>query len=85
MNRIKLGDECTKFFHAMATISHRRNSIPQLLNDEGALITDHARKADLIWSSFRGRMGITSNPTMAFDLTNLIEPCEDLNSLVDPF
>jgi hypothetical protein len=29
VNRIKLGDECTKFFHAMATISFRRNSIQQ--------------------------------------------------------
>lgn len=26
VNRIKLGYECTKFFHAMATISYRRNS-----------------------------------------------------------
>jgi hypothetical protein len=35
VNRIKFGDECTKFFHAMATISYRRNSIPQLKNEEG--------------------------------------------------
>ena len=28
VNRIKFGDECTKYFHAMATISFRRNSIP---------------------------------------------------------
>jgi hypothetical protein len=27
VNRIKHGDECTKFFHAMATVSFRRNSI----------------------------------------------------------
>jgi hypothetical protein len=33
VNRIKFGDECTKFFHAMATVSYRRNCIPQLLND----------------------------------------------------
>ena len=27
VDRIKLGDECIKFFHGMATISYRRNSI----------------------------------------------------------
>jgi hypothetical protein len=27
INRIKLGDECTKFFHGMATISYRRSAI----------------------------------------------------------
>jgi hypothetical protein len=35
VNIIKFGDECTKFFHAMATISYRRNSISQLRNEEG--------------------------------------------------
>ena len=29
VNRVKFGDECTKFFHAMATISYRRNTISQ--------------------------------------------------------
>jgi hypothetical protein len=70
VNRIKLGDECTKFFHAMATISFRRNSISQLINDDGATIQDHAGKADLIWSSFKGRMGVTTNPTMIFNLAD---------------
>jgi len=26
-NKVKFGDECTKFFHSMATISYRRNTI----------------------------------------------------------
>lgn len=30
VNRVKFGDECTKFFHGMATISYRRNTISQL-------------------------------------------------------
>jgi hypothetical protein len=85
VNRIKLGDDCTKFFHAMATISYRRNSIPQLTNEEGAVISDHAGRADMIWSSFRGRMGVTTNPTMVFDLAELITPHEDLSPLVAPF
>lgn len=38
INRIKLGDECTKFFHGMATISFRRNSISQIMYDEGICI-----------------------------------------------
>lgn len=84
VNRIRLGDECTKFFHAMATISNRRNSIPQLINDDGAMICDHAGKADLIWNSFRGRMGITTNPVMAFDLASLIQTHEGLQSLTEP-
>ena len=33
INRIKLGDECTKFFHTMATVSYRRNTITQLKDD----------------------------------------------------
>lgn len=79
VNRIKLGDECTKFFHAMATISFRRNSISQILNEQGIWIQDHDGKAGLLWSSFKGRMGITSNPTMLFDLPNLIVAADDLN------
>ena len=35
VDRIKLGDECIKFFHGMATISYRRNSISQIMNDQG--------------------------------------------------
>lgn len=35
INRIKYGDECTKYFHSMATISYRRNLIAQIQDDYG--------------------------------------------------
>jgi hypothetical protein len=85
VNRVKLGDECTKFFHAMATISHRKNSIPQLLNDDGAWILDHDGKAALIWNSFKARMGVSTEPTMLFDLQTLFNIQDDFTSLVEPF
>jgi hypothetical protein len=50
----------------MATISHRRNAISQIMNDEGVWIQDHEGKAGLLWNSFRNKMGTTSSPTMFF-------------------
>jgi len=84
VNRIKLGDECTKFFHGMATISYRRNSIAQIMNDQGIWIHDHEGKADLLWNSFRNRMSTTSSPTMLFYLSSLVTPVNDLDSLAAP-
>jgi len=48
VNRVKFGDECTKYFHAMATLSFRRNSIPQMLDDSGSFVSNHESKAALI-------------------------------------
>ena len=62
VNRIKFGDECTKFFHAMATVSYRKNTISQLLNEDGVMISDHEGKAGLLWSAYKNRMGISLNP-----------------------
>jgi hypothetical protein len=52
VNRIKFGDECTKFFHAMATNSFRKNTISQLVDDNGLLFSDHESKATLLWTSY---------------------------------
>jgi hypothetical protein len=84
VNRVKFGDECTKFFHAMATISHRQNSIPQL-NEQGLWVQDHEGKAGLLWNSFRKRMGVTTSPVMIFDLQSLITAAPGLDELVLPF
>jgi hypothetical protein len=84
-SKVRFGDECTKFFHAMATISHRKNAISQILNDEGAWIQDHEGKACLMWTAFKNRMGVSNGITMHFDLESLITPRDDLQDLVDPF
>jgi hypothetical protein len=69
----------------MATISHRRNSIPQLLNEQGQWVQDHEGKAGLLWNAFKKRMGVSSNPTMVFDLQSLITAVPDLENLALPF
>jgi hypothetical protein len=85
VNRVKFGDECTKFFHGMATISYRRNTISQLKNEHGVWIQDHDGKAGLLWNSFRQRMGMSSSPTMLFDLSSLITPVDGMDTLAAPF
>jgi hypothetical protein len=69
----------------MATNSYRRNTITQLQNENGDWIQDHEGKAGLLWTSYRQRMGMTSSPIMYFDLSELITPVEELDSLVAPF
>jgi hypothetical protein len=54
-----LGDAGTSFFHANATIQHRRNLIPQLTNSDGIVVTSHKDKEQLIWEGFKIRLGIS--------------------------
>jgi len=85
-NKVKFGDECTKFFHAMATISYRRNAISKVKNENGIWVQDHEGKAGILWNTFKNRMGISSEVTMHFDLHSILTPRgEDLELLVQPF
>ena len=84
-NKIKLGDENTKFFHAMATISYRKNAISQLKDNNGNWVADHDGKAALLFLAYKNRMGVSQQPQMQFDLNNLINVNMDLESLVQPF
>jgi hypothetical protein len=69
----------------MAMISYRRNSIAQILNENGVWVQDHEGKVGLLWSAFRNRIGVSTNPAMLFDLPNLIEPVDGLQDLAEPF
>ena len=82
---VTLGDASTKFFHAQATIKHRRNFITRLDNDQGSSFYSHHEKAELIWLSFKERLG-TSNPSpLHFDLPSFFVNNTDLSSLVLEF
>jgi hypothetical protein len=43
------------------------------------------RKAGLLWSAFRNRMGYTSSPNMIFDLSSMFTALDGLDLLVNPF
>jgi hypothetical protein len=74
----KFGDENSNFFQAMATERYRRNSISALINDQGQQVSDHAGKEEIIYDSFKARLGTKCNPQMAFNLEELISPIEGL-------
>lgn len=42
---------------------------------------DHAEKAEIIYQTFQQRMGVSTLPTMHFDLPDLMDTVNDLHSL----
>jgi hypothetical protein len=54
---IKMSEDNTKIFHAMATQRMRRNAISMLKAGDGSIITDHDEMARLLWSEYKERMG----------------------------
>lgn len=82
---IKVGEENSKFFHAMASERLRRNSISSLQRDDGSTVHDHAQMAGILWTSFKNRMGQAQGITMGFDLSTLLQPVDGLDDLVASF
>ena len=69
----------------MATISYRCNSILQLQNEHGVWVQDHESKAGLLWTSFKNRLGVTTNLVMLFNLDSFIDPVHYLDDVIAPF
>jgi len=82
---ILVGEENSKFFHAMASERMRRNSISSLTAPDGTVCSDHTQMAELLWNSFKGRMGVSHEVNMLFDLAGLIQPVLGLEELSVPF
>ena len=83
---IKLGEENSKFLHAMASERMRKNSIASL-KTQGmtAPISDHDQMAEILSASFKNRMGQAQGISMGYDLTTLIQPVRGLEELSQPF
>lgn len=81
----KFGDENTKFFHAAATERFRQNTITSLETEDGRIIHELFQKAALLFENFKARMGQTTQPQMHYNLEELINMQEGLDSLSSPF
>jgi exonuclease III len=79
------GDICSRFFHAHATIKHRKNSIPTLTDDNGTMFFEHEHKSDLLWEAFKCRLGSSDFSDIGFDLSELLTTNEQLQGLDYPF
>ena len=68
-----MGEENSKFFHAMASECMRKNSIASLkttgMDDP---VSDHDQMAGILWASFKNRMGQAQGISMGYDLDTLI-------------
>jgi hypothetical protein len=82
---VRLGDENTRFFHANATIRHRRNITTSLLGQDGEPVLEHFQKADLLWTEFKQRLGTFEFQGMLFNLNNLLTSNLDLSSIEELF
>eukprot|EP00267_Zea_mays_P046159 XP_020398507.1 uncharacterized protein LOC109941711 [Zea mays] len=79
------GDICSRFFHAHATIKHRKNSIATLTDDNGITFLEHEHKYDLLWEAFKCRLGSSDFSGIGFDLSELLTSNEQLHGLDSPF
>ena len=80
-----MGEENSKFFHAMASERLHRNTIASPSVAGSDPVSDHSQMARILWASFKNRMGQDQGINMGFDLQNLIQPVPGLQSLSEPF
>jgi mannosylglycoprotein endo-beta-mannosidase len=85
MRWIKVGEDNTKFFHAMATQRFRRNNISGLKDENGDIVSDHHQMAGIILSKFKERMGQSRGITIGFNLDRILQPVEGLEVLTRDF
>jgi hypothetical protein len=62
-----------------------KNSITSLQDTLGNNLYGHDAKAEHLWNSFKERLGMTEHSQMIFDLSQLIQPVDDLHQLEIPF
>jgi hypothetical protein len=74
-----------QFFHSIATIQHSRNAITMLKNRDGFELFSHEDNAQLLWETYKERLGNSEFSNIYFDLNDLIHPIQSLDELQSPF
>jgi mannosylglycoprotein endo-beta-mannosidase len=82
---IKVGEENTKFFHAMATQRYRRNTISGLKVDSGEVISDHQQMDGIVFNKYKERMGVSKGINMSLDIAGFLPYVDGLENLTRPF
>jgi hypothetical protein len=80
-----MGDENTAFFHAMATVQYRKNSIARFTLPDGREVSEHTEKAGILWQTFRNRLGQTPEIIFPDSVATLIQTIPNLHLLSTPF
>ena len=82
---IKVGEENSKFFQAMATERYRKNSIASLLLSDGSVTSNHEEMAKEFLTSFQSRMGTVKSISLDANILSLIPRVQGLEVLTKPF
>jgi hypothetical protein len=82
---VQLGDAGTHFFHASATLKHRRKLITELTNRQGNTYVQHKDKELILWEEFRERLGTTDFSSFTIPPTNLMQAGQNLEHLEERF
>ena len=56
----------------MATIAHKRNFIFSLTKPDGTVVTEHEQKTNLLWESYKQRLGNCEFSNIHYDLSTLL-------------
>lgn len=68
----------------MATISHKKNFIVSIRDSDGAYISEHDQKANLLWNAYKQRLGCSEHTNMAYNLSSILKE-HDLTHLDSDF
>ena len=82
---IKVGEENSKFFQAMATERFRKNFVASLLLSDGTVTSNHEEMAREFLTTLKSRMGTVKSISLDATILSLIPRVQGLEVLTKPF
>jgi hypothetical protein len=69
----------------MDTIRYIKNNIFSHTREDGSVAVEHHEKTELLWHSFKQRLGVPFPISPTFDFTQFFTPLESSDDLSRPF